>query len=298
MVGVFWAYPNAEVAGASRLGLLKGLAELGYIPGSTFILEERYAGDVPERFDTVAAELIALKVDVVVSQGGAPAAVLHRKTSTIPVVAVGIGDPIAQGLAASLSKPGGNVTGVSQMSADTAGKRLQLLKETSLTALRVALLRDPTNAGAASELSQYPSAAKELGVSYDVFDASTGIDIDQAFQRMEEQHLQAAVVFNAAFFNSERKRISALGLRYRLALMGPNKYFIEAGSLMSYGPDYPTLWHDAAHFVDKILRGERVGDIPIQQPTRFYFCINLRTAKVLGIEIPPAMLAFANEVIE
>lgn len=277
---------------------MKGLAELGYIPGKTFALEERYANDVPERFDTLAAELIALKVDVVVSQAGAPTNALHRATSTIPIVFVGAADPIGQGFTSSLSRPGGNMSGISQMSADIPAKRLQFLQKTSPTVSRVALLRDPTNAGAPAELSQFPSAAKELGLSYEVFDASTGNDIDLAFQRMAEQHLEAAVVFNANFFNSERKRISALGLRHRLVLMGPHKYFVEAGSLLSYGPDFPTLWHGAAPFVDKILKGERVGDIPVQQPTKFSFCLNLKTAKVLGIEISPAMLALADEVIE
>jgi len=134
-------------------------------------------------------------------------------------------------------------------------------------------------------------------LSYEVFDASTGNDIYQAFQRMEEQHLQAVLAFSANFFSSESKRIGALGLKHRLAVMGPSKYFVEAGSLLSYGVDFPTLWYGSAHFVDKILRGERVGDIPVQQP-KFYFCLNLRTAKVLSVEIPPAMLALADTVIE
>jgi putative ABC transport system substrate-binding protein len=189
------------------------------------------------------------------------------------------------------------MSGISQMSADTSAKRLQLLQTTIPTVLHVALLRDPTNMGASFELPQLSYAAKELGLSYEVFDVSTGNDIDQAFQRMEEQHLQAVVAFSANFFSSERKRIAALGLRHRLAVMGPSRYFVEAGSLLSYGVDFPTLWYDSAHFVDKILKGERVGDIPVQQP-KFYFCLNLRTAEVLGIEIPPAMVALADEVIE
>jgi putative ABC transport system substrate-binding protein len=296
VVGVFWAYADAEAAAASRLSLLKGLAELGYIPGKTFILEERYANEVPERLDSLAIELIALKVDVLVSQAGEPTVALHRATSTIPIVFVGV-DPVLQGWTSSLSKPGGNMSGISQMSADTSAKRLQLLQKTIPTVLHVALLRDPTNMGASFELPQLSYAAKELGLSYEVFDVSTGNDIDQAFQRMEEQHLQAVLAFSANFFSSERKRIAALGLRHRLAVMGPSRYFVEAGSLLSYGVDFPTLWYGSAYFVDKILRGERVGDIPIQHP-KFYFCLNLRTAKVLGIEIPPAMVALADEVIE
>jgi putative tryptophan/tyrosine transport system substrate-binding protein len=294
VVGVFWAYADAEAAAASRLSLLKGLAELGYIPGKTFILEERY--EVPERLDALAIELIALKVDVLVSQAGEPTIALHRATSTIPIFFVGV-DPVLQGWTSSLSKPGGNMSGISQMSADTSAKRLQLLQKTIPTVSHVALLRDPTNIGASFELPRLSDAAKELGLSYEVFDVSTGNDIDQAFQRMEEQHLQAVVAFSANFFSSERKRIAALGLRHRLAVMGPSRYFVEAGSLLSYGVDFPTLWYGSAYLVDKILRGERVGDIPVQHP-KFYYCLNLRTAKVLGIEIPPAMLALADEVIE
>ena len=293
VVGVFWAYADAD----DRLSLLKGLADRGYIPGKTFILEERYAnGGVPERLDALAIELIALKVDVLVSQAGEPTVALHRATSTIPIFFVGV-DPVLQGWTLSLSKPGANISGISQISAETSAKRLQLLQKTTPTLSHVALLRDPTNIGASFELSHLSDAAKEMGLSYEVFDASTGNDIDQAFQRMEEQHLQAVVAFSANFFSSERKRIAALGLKHRLAVMGPSKYFIEAGSLLSYGVDFPALWYGSAYFVDKILRGERVGDIPVQQP-KFYFCLNLRTAKVLGIEIPPAMLALADEMIE
>jgi putative ABC transport system substrate-binding protein len=292
VVGVFWAHADAE----DRLSLLKGLADLGYIPGKTFILEERYANGVPERLDALAIELIALKVDVLVSQAGEPTVALHRATSTIPIFFVGV-DPILQGWTTSLSKPGGNMSGISQMSADTSAKRLQLLQKTIPTVSHVALLRDPTNMGAPFELSQLSYAAKELGLSYEVFDVSTGNDIDQAFQRMEEQHLQAVVAFSANFFSSERKRIAALGLRHRLAVIGPSKYFVEAGSLLSYGVDFPALWYGSAYFVDRILKGERVGDIPVQHP-KFYFCLNLRTAKVLGIAISPAMLALADETIE
>ncbi len=189
------------------------------------------------------------------------------------------------------------MSGISQMSADTSAKRLQLLQKTIPTVSHVALLRDPTNIGATFELSHLSYAAKELGLSYEVFDVSNGNDIDQAFLRMEEQQLQAVLAFSANFFSVERKRIAALGLKHRLAVMGPSKYFVEAGSLLSYGVDFPTLWYGSAYFVDKILKGERVGDIPVQQ-SKFYFCLNLRTAKKLDIEIPPAMLALADEVIE
>jgi len=296
VIGVFWAFADAEAAAANRLSLLKGLADLGYIPGKTFILEERYANGGPERLDALAIELIALKVDVLVSQAGEPTVALHRATSTIPIFFVGV-DPVLQGWTLSLSKSGGNISGISQISAETSAKRLQLLQKTTLAVSHVALLRDPTNMGASFELSHLSDAAKELGLSYEVFDASTGNDIDQAFQRMEEQHHQAVVAFSANFFSSERKRIAALGLRHRLAVMGPSKYFVEAGSLLSYGVDFPALWYGSAYFVDKILKGERVGDILVQHP-KFYFCLNLRTAEVLGIEIPPAMLAQADEVIE
>jgi putative ABC transport system substrate-binding protein len=293
VVGVFWAHADAD----GRVSFLKGLADLGYIPGRTFVLEERYAnGGGPERLDALALELIALNVDVLVSQAGKPTVALHQATSTIPIFFVGV-DPGLQGWASSSSNPGGNMSGISQMSAETSAKRLQLLQKAIPTVSHVALLRDPTHMGASYELSQLSSAAKELGLSYEVFDASNAHDIDQAFRRMAEQNLRAALVFSAYFFSSERKRIAALGLKHRVAVLGPSKYFIEAGSSLSYGVDFPTLWYSSARFVDRILKGERVGDIPVQHP-KFYFCINLRTAKVLGVEIPPAMRALADEVIE
>jgi len=154
------------------------------------------------------------------------------------------------------------------------------------------------SAPAPPELSQYSSAARELGLSYDVFDVSTGNDIDQVFQKMKDQHFQAVVVFTANLLFTERKRISALGLKHRLAVVAPAKLFVDDGALLSYGPDFPTLWHRAAYFIDKILKGESVGDIPVERPTKFDFCLNLSTAKVLRIEISPAMLALADEVIE
>jgi putative tryptophan/tyrosine transport system substrate-binding protein len=298
VVGILWPYADAEVAAPGRLSLLKGLAELGYIPGKTFILEERYANEVPQRYDALATELVNLKVDVLVAGGGSPIFALHRATSTIPTVFVGVSDPVALHLASSFSRPGGNLSGLTQMNADVSPKRLQLLQKTVPNLSHVALLREPTNPAAPFELSQFSSAARELGLSYAVFDVSTGNDSDQVFQKMKEQNFQAVVVFGANVFNTERKRISALGLRHRLALMGPSKYFVEAGSLLSYGVDFPALWHGAARFIDKILKGESVGDIPIERPTKFDLCFNLTTAKVLGIEIPPAMLALADEVID
>jgi len=298
VVGILWHYADAEGAAHLRLPLLKGLAELGYIPGKTFILEERYANEVPERYDALATELVNLKVDVLVAGGGSPIFALHRATSTIPTVFVGVSDPVAVHLASSLSKPGGNLSGLTQMNIESSAKRLLLLQQAIPTVSHVALLREPTNPTAPFELSQFSSAARELGLSYDVFDVSTGNDIDQVFQKMEEQHFQAVVPFAANLMFTEKKRISALGLKHRLAVMAPSKSFVEVGTLLSYGADFPTLWHLAAYFIDKILKGESVGDIPIQRPTKFELCFNLRTAKVLGIEIPPTMLALADEVIE
>jgi putative ABC transport system substrate-binding protein len=184
------------------------------------------------------------------------------------------------------------------MNIESSAKRLLLLKQTIPTVSHVALLREPTNPSAPFELYQFSSAARELGLSYNVFDVSTGKDIDQAFQEMEEQHFQAVVTFAANLMFTEKTRISALGLKHRLAVMAPAKLFADVGTLLSYGPNFPTLWHRSAYFIDKILKGERVGDIPIQRPTKFDFCIDLNTAKVLGIEISPAMLALADEVIE
>jgi putative ABC transport system substrate-binding protein len=236
-------------------------------------------------------------VDVLVAGGGSPIFALHRATSTIPTVFVGVSDPVAVHLASSLSKPGGNLSGLTQMNIESSAKRLLLLQQAIPTVSHVALLREPTNPTAPFQLSQFSSAARELGLSYDVFDVSTGNDIDQVFQKMEEQHFQAVVPFAANFMFTEKKRISALGLKHRLAVMAPSKSFVEVGTLLSYGADFPTLWLcGLLHRQD--FKGRKRRHIPIQRPTKFELCFNLRTAKVLGIEIPPTMLALADEVIE
>lgn len=216
-VGVFWAYADAE----NRRSFLKGLADLGYIPGKTFILEERYAnGGAPERLDALAVELIALNVHVLVSQAGKPTVALHQATASIPIFFVGV-DPALQGWTSSPSNPASNISGISQMSADTSAKRLQLLQKTIPTLSQVALLRDPTSMGASYELSQLTYAARELGLSYELFDASTANDIAQAFQRMEEQYLQAVLVFSANFFSSEKKANSRPGIKTSVSCDGP-----------------------------------------------------------------------------
>ena len=297
VVGILWA-GDTESRADLRLAFLKGLAEFGYFPGKTFKLEERYANEVLERFDALANELVSLKVDVLVGGGGLPIYALYRATSTIPIVFVGVADPIAIHLVSNLSKPGGNITGITQMSADISTKRLQLLQQTIPTLSHVALLADPVNLATPFELSHFSSAAKELGLSLEVFDVRTKNDFDQLFQTMEERHFQAVIPFTANLLYSKRKQISALGLQRRLAIIGPFYSWVEAGSLLSYGADFPTLYHGAAYFVDKILKGEKVGNIPVQEPTKFDLGINLQTAKALGIEIPPAMLAIADRVIE
>lgn len=298
VVGSLWSSADAEDAAPRRLPLLKGLAELGYVPGKTFTLEERYAAEIPERFDALAAELVNLKVDVLIAGGGSPIRAVHRATSTIPTVFMGVSDPVALNYVASFSKPGGNLTGITHMGFDLSARRLLLLRQVIPTVSRVAILREPTNPAARFELPESSAAAKELGISYEVFDVSSGREIDRAFQEMENQHFRAVAVFTANLLFTERKRISDLGLKHRIAIAAPAKPFVDEGALLSYGPDTATLWHRVAYFVDKILRGEKVADIPIERPTKFDFCINLKTAKALGIEIPPAMLALADEVVE
>ena len=201
--------------------------------------------------------LVNLKPDVLVARGGTPIFAVHRATSTIPTVFVAVSDPVATGLAASISKPGGNITGLTQMSGETSAKRLLFIQQSIPALSHVALLREPTNPGGRLEMSQLSSAAKALGLSVEVFDVSTGTDIDQAFQRMEEQRLPAVIVFSANLLISDRKRISALGLKHRIAIMGPTQYFVDAGAMLSYGPDFPTLWYGAASFCRQDFKGRK-----------------------------------------
>ena len=274
----------------------KRLNELGWIEGRTVAVEIRWAEGRTERFVEIAAEFIGLKVDIIVTTGGAVPA-LMRVTSVIPIVFAMDGDPIGRGLVASLARPGGNVTGLSQLQADLAGKRLELLREIVPNIRQLAVLANVGFAGAVQETAEVRQAAGKFGLEVVPAEIRRAEDLAPAFDGLKGR-AEAVYVCGDALAVSNRLRITALALDARLPTLYSSREFVHAGGVLSYGPNFPDLFRRSADFVDKILRGAKPGDIPVEQPTKFELVINLKTAKALGLAIPETFLARADEVIE
>jgi putative ABC transport system substrate-binding protein len=273
------------------------LHEFGWLEGRTVAIAYRFAEGRADRYSEIAAEFVRLKVDVIVT-GSTPATrAAKQATSVIPIVFAGAGDPVGTGLVASLARPGGNVTGLSTLHADLAGKRIELLREIVPGLRRLAMMANVDNPGALLEVGQVRAAAGTLGLEIDTHEIRRAEDIAPAFQALDGR-AQALYVCSDPLVNSNRTRINELALVKRLPAMNGNREFVEAGGLVSYGVNYPDLWRRAAEFVDKILRGTKPADIPVEQPTKFDLIINLTIAKALGLEVPPMLLARADEVIE
>ena len=276
-------------------GLRKGLRDLGYVEGKTIAIEyavTRAADDLP----AAAARLVALNVDVLLASGTPPVPIAKRATKTIPIVFVASIDPVAAGVVTSLARPGGNVTGLVGVHADLMGKRLDLLKEAVPRLSRAALMFHATNPGNAEYVKQAESAAHALGVQLHFVPVRDPGDFERAFR--EARVAGGQVQLDDVLFTTHRRQVIELAARHQVATMYGFKEFVQAGGLMSYGPDYPDLYRRAATYVDKILKGVSPADLPIEQPTKFEFVINLKTAKTLGLTIPPSLLARADQVIE
>jgi ABC-type uncharacterized transport system substrate-binding protein len=272
------------------------LSELGWIEGRTVAIEYRWAEGRSERHAEIAAEFVRLKVDVIVTAGNAVLAA-KRATSAIPIVFAIGADPVGAGLVASLSRPGGNVTGLSVQRTDTAGKRLEILREVLPGLRRLAILANVGFPDSVREMGEVEATARTLGFAVAKLEIRRAEDIVPAFEALKDDG-DALYVCSDALVNTNRIRINTLALAARLPTMHGVREFVEAGGLMSYGPSYPDLFRRAADFVDKILRGSKPGDIPVEQPTKFELVINLKTARTLGLEVPPTLLARADEVIE
>jgi putative ABC transport system substrate-binding protein len=273
------------------------LRELDWIEGRTIAIERRWAEGRSERFAAIAAEFGRLKVDVIVTSSTPAVIAAKQATSLIPIVFAAAGDPVGNGLVASLARPGGNVTGLSQQQTETAGKRLELLRQVVPGLRRLAILVNPSNPAAALEREEVQIAARTLGLQSATFELRQAEEFAPAFDAIKGQ-AEALYVCLDPLFNANRIRISTLAVAARLPTMHDIREFVEAGGLMSYGPNFPALYRRAGDFVDKILRGVKPADIPIEQPTRFDLVINLTTAKALGLTIPETLLATADQVIE
>ena len=279
-------------------GFFQGLRELGYVEGENFLLEGRYYGDRIERLPALAAELVQLKVDVIVAGGPPAPEAAYRATKTIPIIMAYHPDPVGSGLAASLARPGGNVTGMSMLMPELVGKQLQLLKEAIPGMSRVAVLSNPTVPTNALLLKEAEAAARLMNVQLQVLDVRAPGDFDSAFSAMIRNRSHALIVLGSSIFFADRARIVALASENRLPSMYLLKQYVQAGGFMSYGASNRESIRRAATYVDKVLKGAKPADLPIEQATKLELNINLKTAKALGLTIPQGLLQRADEVIQ
>jgi putative ABC transport system substrate-binding protein len=273
------------------------LRELGWIEHRTVAIEYRWAEWRDERFAEIAAEFVRLKVDVIVTSGTPAVMALKQATAAIPIVFVALADPLGGGIVASLARPGGNATGLSLQAPDIAGKRLALLREVVPNLRRVAFMGNVDNPIVPPEMREVQAAASMFGLEVATFPVRRTQDIVPAFEELKHR-TEAIYLANEGVVDANRLRINILALGARLPTMWSNQETAEAGGLMSYGPSFPDQWRRAGDFVDKILRGAKPADLPVEQPVKFDLVVNLVVAKALGIEISPTLLARADEVIE
>jgi putative ABC transport system substrate-binding protein len=289
--------PTTPAVESQRItALLQRLREIGWIEGRTIAIEYRWAEGRSERFIEIAAEFVRLKVDVIVTSGGATRVAMEA-TRVIPIVFALLGNPVGAGIVASLARPGGNVTGLSNQQADLAGKRLEFLREVVPGLRRLAILGNVGNRGIAGQIDEAQAAARTLGIDAATFGTRRAEDIAPAFDALKGR-ADALYIIEDPLTNTHRTRIITLALTARLPTMGTDRQTVEAGGLMSYGPNFTDLYRRAGEFVDKILRGTKPADIPVEQPTKFELVVNLTTAKALGLDIPAGVLAIVDEVIE
>ena len=272
------------------------LRELGWVEGRTVAIEYRWAEGRNDRFGEIAAEFARLKVDVIVTSGGAGVAA-KQATSTIPIVLALANDPVGSGLAASLARPGGNVTGLSLLAPDLAGKRLENLRQVLPDVRRLAILGNAGYPAAVVEMVDLQATARKLGLEAMIPEVRRAEDMAPTIEQLRGR-VDALYVCADPLISTNHIRLNALALAAQLPTMHGAKYYVEGGGLMSYGPNYGDMFRRAGDYVDKILRGTKPGDIPIEQLTKFELVVSLKTAKALGITVPPSMLATADEVIE
>jgi len=276
----------------------QGLRDLGYVEGQNITLESRWAEGEYDRYPALVADLVRLKVHVIVAVGGRATQVAQMATRTIPIVMSVVIDPLGSGLVSSLARPAGNVTGLSNMASDLVGKQFEVLKQAVPEISRVALLWNSANPGSAPQLREAEAAARALGVRLQTLEARVPQEIDSAFAAMTRERAGALVVLADAILLNQRKQIAELAAMKRLPSASAMGEYAEAGGLIAYSANFLDLERRAATFVDKILKGAKPGDLPIEQPTKFDLVINLKTAKALGLTIPPALLLRADQVIE
>jgi len=291
--------PTRESAQVFVQPFQQGLKDLGWVEGQNVVIDWRFAGGQAERLPELAAELVRLQADVIVSPSTPTALAAKNATKTIPIVTVGVGDPVGLGLVASLARPGGNITGLTAVvTPEIAGKQLALVKEAVPKVSRVAVLWNPANPGTALFLREAEIASRALGVQPQRLEARSLNDFDSAFAAMTSKRVGALLVLGDVMFLTHRIRLADLAAKSRLPAMYSVREFVEAGGLMSYGQALSDLFRRAATYVDKILKGAKPLDLPIERPTRFELVINLKTARALGLTIPQSLLLRADQVVD
>jgi putative ABC transport system substrate-binding protein len=292
---------DLAAASSTTEAFRRGLRDLGYVEGRNVVIEYRDAEGKSERLPGLAAELATLKADVIVTAGGTLAALAAKQaTKTVSIVFIAVSDPVASAVVTSLAHPGGNVTGLSNSNAELVGKRLEHIVQAVPGASRVVVLWQPGGLGERTEremLKQADDAARMLGVRLQFVEAREAPDLERAFSEVSRARAHALTVFPSTMFFNERSRITDLAAKNRVPAVYQLREFVEAGGLMSYGTNLPDLFQRAASYVDKILKGAKPADLPVEQPTKFELVINLKTAKALGLTIPQSVLGRADEII-
>jgi putative ABC transport system substrate-binding protein len=276
----------------------KGLHDLGYVEGQHVVIEYRSADGRSERFPKLAAEFVRLKVDVIVTRGTPAVMAAKNATATIPVIMAASGEPLRTGVVTALARPGGNVTGLSAITNELIGKRLEMLREVVPGIRRVGFLHNMSNPVAPRQWEEFKAAVQALGIEPRLLDVRNPEQIEPAIVASVSQQTQALVVGNDTVMHSNRRHVVELVAKHKLPATYHAREFVDAGGLMTYGVSYPDLYRRAATFVDKIFKGTKPSDLPVEQPTRFELVINLKTAKALSLTVPPMFLARADEVIE
>jgi putative tryptophan/tyrosine transport system substrate-binding protein len=293
------AHPGSSSAFAPRIEAFRhGLRDLGYVEGRNIAIEYRFAEGQADRLPALVAELIRLKVDIMVIDGTAAIRAAQHATTTIPIVMALSGDPVGDGLVASLARPGGNITGLSMMIPEVSGKRLELLQEAVPKLSHVAVLWNTDFPGSTLAFKETQTAAHALGLQLQSLEVRSPDEFDQAFAAMTREHADALVVISNELFFGHRRQLAELTVRHRLPAMFHLREYAEAGGLMAYGADAADMYRRAATYVDKILKGTTPADLPVEEPTKFTFVINLKPAQALGVTLPPHLLYFAEQVIQ
>jgi putative ABC transport system substrate-binding protein len=291
--------PTRESAEVFVREFRRGLKDLGWVEGQNIVIEWRFAGGRAERLPDLAAELVRLRVDLIVVPSTPTALAAKNATKTIPLVTVGGGDPVELGLVASLARPGGNITGLSSnLGPEIAGKQLEVLKETVPKVSRMAVLWNPTTPGNALALREAEITARALAVELQLLEARSASDFDGAFAAMTTGRAGALLILGDVMFTTHRRRLAALAVKSRLPAIYGGREFVDEGGLLCYGAKLSDNFHRAAVYVDKILKGAKPGDLPIERPTTFQLVVNLKAARALGLTIPPSLLQQADRVID